>query len=112
MRAPFPLARGHTHTEQHGLTCRNGVLMHTQAKAMVKSLLIADLSKRLQKPEDIRMHNWFDGIDFDAVYERRLIPPHVPRIGEEGDSHYFDEYPDDKDTPDKNDVDQSLFAGF
>ena len=58
------------------------------------------------------------------------MPPHVPKIGkrssprhdftgdvtmpsgEPGDCHYFDEYGEPPDNPDKNEIDDSLFHGF
>jgi len=83
-----------------------------KAKALIRSLLTADIEKRLREPEHIREDSFFEGIDFEAAYERRLVPPHVPRIGEPGDSHYFDDYPEEQDSADKNPIDQSLFTGF
>lgn len=83
-----------------------------EAKDMTKKLLTADMSKRLVAPERIKEHKFFEGIDFDAVYERRVVPPHVPKIGEPGDCHYFDEYGEPPDNPDKNSIDDSLFYGF
>lgn len=79
---------------------------------MVRKLLTADVSKRLVDPVDIRKHTFLEGINFDAVFERRAIPPHKPTIGEAGDCHYFDEYPDLPDTENKSPVDESLFSGF
>lgn len=81
-------------------------------KDMVKQLLTADTSKRLVDPNQIRLHAFLSEINFDAVYERRAIPPHRPKIEEEGDAHYFDEYPDLPDSDNNAPIDDSLFSGF
>ena len=36
---------------------------------------------RLTEPAEIRNHEWFSEMDFDAVAQRRVVPPHVPSIG-------------------------------
>ena len=83
-----------------------------EVKDLVKKLLTADVSKRLTSPTEIRAHPWFADIQFDRVASRRMVPPHVPSIGEPGDTHYFDEYPEEGEYKPKNEIDDSLFAGF
>lgn len=83
-----------------------------EVKDLVKKLLTADVSKRLTTPAEIRAHPWFADIQFDRVASRRMVPPHVPTIGEPGDSHYFDQYPEEDEHKPKNEIDDSLFAGF
>lgn len=81
-------------------------------KEFVSKLLLSDPDKRLKDPKSIRAHSWFSGIDFDAVLDRRLVPPHKPVLSTEpGDVQNFDEYPDEKDTPSQA-IDQSLFSDF
>ena len=47
------------------------------------------------------------------MYERRVIPPKVPKFTEPGDSHYFDDFGDvEAGNTSKPDIDQSLFVGF
>mmetsp|Transcript_33500 Transcript_33500/g.77425 ORF Transcript_33500/g.77425 Transcript_33500/m.77425 type:complete len:437 (-) Transcript_33500:346-1656(-) len=83
-----------------------------EVKDLVKKLLTADVSKRLTSPTEIRAHPWFADIQFDRVASRRMVPPHVPSIGEPGDTHYFDEYAEEGEYKPKNEIDDSLFAGF
>jgi hypothetical protein len=43
--------------------------------------------------QDVKNHQWFEGVDWNAV-ERRLIPaPIVPRIKSTSDSQNFERYP-------------------
>ena len=39
-------------------------------------------------------HAFFEGLDWDAVYYRRVRGPIVPKVEWEGDSGNFDDYPD------------------
>jgi hypothetical protein len=42
---------------------------------------------------DIKNHQWFEGVDWQAV-ERRIIPaPIIPRIKSHSDSQNFERYP-------------------
>merc|ERR1711991_666952 len=87
--------------------------LHASAKTLIKDLLIADLPKRLKNAEDIKVQPFYSDVDFDAVYERRVVPPKIPKLTEPGDSHYFEEYGDiEAGTTSKADIDQSLFVGF
>ena len=70
--------------------------------------------------ETIREHPWFADVDFEAVAERRVIPPHIPvfkkKSGKsDATDKYFEDYPeDDIDEDPRNDgpIDDSLFIGF
>lgn len=87
----------------------------SQIKDLIKKLLTADVDKRLTEPAKIRNHEWFSEMDFDAVAQRRVVPPHVPSIGDPGDCHYFDKYPDESDSGSARanaEIDDSLFSGF
>ena len=71
------------------------------------------MPKRLKNAEDIKVQPFYSDVDFDAVYERRVVPPKIPKLTEPGDSHYSDEYGDiEAGTTSKADIDQSLFVGF
>ena len=70
------------------------------------------MPKRLKNAEDIKVQPFYSDVDFDAVYERRVVPPRY-QLTEPGDSHYFEEYGDiEAGTTSKADIDQSLFVGF
>ena len=53
------------------------------------------MPKRLKNAEDIKVQPFYSDVDFDAVYERRVVPPKIPKLTEPGDAHYFDEYGDE-----------------
>jgi len=62
------------------------------SKDLVSQLCHANLDRRLCLPESIKAHKYFE-IPWEAVANRELVPPFVPRIKEEGDVHYFKSYP-------------------
>ena len=67
------------------------------ARDLIRRLLSSDRSKRLGNlrngAQDVKNHQWFEGVDWNAV-ERRLIPaPIVPRIKSTSDSQNFERYP-------------------
>jgi protein kinase X len=88
------------------------------AKDLVKRLLTADRSKRYgclkNGAEDIKRHKWFKGIDWDDVYNRKLIPPIVPDFNGEDDTGNFDQYNDSPEdtSPPLFGNDQEVFQGF
>ena len=73
------------------------------AKKMIKNLLLADLTKRLGcmkgGADDIKRHKWFQGIDWQLLYERKLITAIVPRVANATDTSNFDPYPDSTEEP-------------
>lgn len=58
--------------------------MDKNAKSLVKKLLAADLTKRYGclkgGAEDIKVHKWFTGFDFDALLARTTPAPIVPQV--------------------------------
>jgi serine/threonine protein kinase len=81
-------------------------------KQFVQALLVKDIDKRIKSAKAIRTHSWFSGIDFDAVYDRRLIPPYKPEVSAEpGDVQHFDVYDEEKERANQA-IDDSLFGGF
>ena len=83
------------------------------AKDLVKQLTTADVDKRIKDPEPIKNHAWFSGVDWQKVSNREAVPPHVPKLKETGDCHYFDQY-GEIDTTEKepSKIDPSVFNGF
>lgn len=61
------------------------------AKDIVSRLTLPQISKRLCKSEEIKIHPYFT-MPWAAVANRRLVAPFVPNIKELGDSHYFSNY--------------------
>lgn len=86
------------------------------AKALVKKLLTADLSKRYGNlkdgPEDILKSKWFSTLDF-AKLERREIPaPYKPTMADENDVSNFEDIPDSNDLPPQVSASQDPFVDW
>lgn len=91
------------------------------AKDLVKKLLVPDRTKRMGNmkngAEDIKRHRWFKHLDWDEVYQKKLLvcnnlfcllafflhtteiccrsqPPVIPNVQFDGDTSNFDEYPE------------------
>uniref|UniRef100_A0A8C8YS10 non-specific serine/threonine protein kinase n=1 Tax=Prolemur simus TaxID=1328070 RepID=A0A8C8YS10_PROSS len=43
---------------------------------------------------DVKRHRWFRAVDWDAVPQRKLKPPIVPKISGDGDTSNFETYPE------------------
>jgi protein kinase X len=73
-----------------------------QAKDLIKRLLATNVSRRLGVlkggAEDVKKHSFFEGIDWNEVYNKRLIPPIIPEVEFEGDASNFDNYDNDEDS--------------
>eukprot|EP00981_Chlorochromonas_danica_P007485 scaffold1755_cov258-Ochromonas_danica.AAC.7 len=65
-------------------------------KDLVKRLLSREVNTRLGNlkggVEDIKTHKWFSTIDFDAVFNKTLKAPWVPKITSLTDTSHFDPY--------------------
>lgn len=64
-----------------------------KSKDLISALCYADPAKRLCDPENIKKHPFFD-VAWDAVADRRMIPPYVPKFGAPGDASHFRQYHD------------------
>jgi serine/threonine protein kinase len=83
------------------------------AKGLLKQMLRPDLRKRLHAVEDVKKHEWFKGVDWEAVNSKKMRVPFMPTIAGTGDTGNFKHNDDQDDKPRRTDpVDQSLFAGF
>lgn len=75
----------------------------SDAKSLVKHLLVADLGKRYGNLKggvnDIKEHRWFNAFDWKKLIDRQLKPPFVPKIKGEGDTSNYSQYPDSPDQP-------------
>ncbi|KAJ3227679.1 hypothetical protein HK099_000784 [Clydaea vesicula] len=69
------------------------------AKDLVKKLLTPDLSKRFGNlkngVEDIKLHKWFVGVNWDALLKRNIPAPFIPKLLHPGDASNFDVYVED-----------------
>ncbi|CAM2096656.1 unnamed protein product [Caretta caretta] len=68
-------------------------------KDLIKKLLVVDRTRRLGNmkngADDVKRHRWFRSIDWDAVPQRKLKPPIVPKVSNDGDTSNFEAYPED-----------------
>lgn len=86
---------------------------YSKAKTLVTSLLTQDISKRLVSPAEIAKHEWWNGMDWQGVAERRAVPPSKPELKTEGDAHYFDRFAEPVERPSNTvQIDNSIFSGF
>ncbi|KAJ9462483.1 cAMP-dependent protein kinase catalytic subunit [Diplonema papillatum] len=70
----------------------------SRAKDLVKGLLTGDHTKRLgtlkRGVQDIKKHKYYAGIDWDVLLAKRIPAPIPVRVAKDGDSRYFDRYPE------------------
>ena len=69
------------------------------AKDVIKSLCTVDRSQRLGNisggARRVKQHPFFAGVDWDALYHRRIRGPIIPNLRFAGDASCFDKYPED-----------------
>ncbi len=79
----------------------------SNAKSLVKHLLVQDLSKRYGNlkggVDDIKNHRFFKELDWSALVKYKLKPPYAPNTSGKGDCNNLaeceDEDDDDDDVP-------------
>eukprot|EP00981_Chlorochromonas_danica_P002781 scaffold539_cov187-Ochromonas_danica.AAC.2 len=59
------------------------------SRRLIASLCLARVDERLTDMEDIKKHEFFS-LPWDAVYERRIVPPFIPRLERAGDHSNFE----------------------
>ena len=77
--------------------------MDKNAKVLIKSLLVADLSKRFGNlkagADDIIKSKWFSSIAFEKLYARVIPAPFKPVMKDEKDVSNFDDIEESHDQP-------------
>uniref|UniRef100_A0A2I3TSY7 Uncharacterized protein n=1 Tax=Pan troglodytes TaxID=9598 RepID=A0A2I3TSY7_PANTR len=67
-------------------------------KDLIKKLLVVDRTRRLGNMKnganDVKRHQWFRSLDWEAVLQRKLKPPIVPKIACDGNTSNFRTYPE------------------
>lgn len=58
--------------------------------ALLRRLLTPSPVERLSACEEIRECEWFSGLDWGAVREKRLVPPWLPKLDSMHDLRHFD----------------------
>jgi len=64
--------------------------MSETARGLVQLLLEKDPSRRLSNPELIKRHPFFEGIDWDALYRKKITPPFIPPVSSAVDISQID----------------------
>jgi len=97
--------------------------MSLAARDIISQLCKTDVSQRLGHIQGgaarVKAHPWFDGINWDDLYYRRIPGPIIPRVGHPADAANFEEYPPPPDpdtleiyTDDMREKYEALFAEF
>lgn len=88
------------------------------AKDLIKKLLVVDRTKRLGNMKnganDVKQHRWFRLVDWDAVPQRKLKPPIVPKLSGDGDTSNFETYSENdwETTAPVSEKDMEIFKDF
>ena len=68
--------------------------MDEDAKDLINKLLVLEPKKRLgygpNGTENIKKHSFFEGIDWNDIWNKNVTPPFVPELEDEMDLRYFD----------------------
>ncbi|ESL10075.1 protein kinase A catalytic subunit [Trypanosoma rangeli SC58] len=89
-----------------------------RAKDLIKSLLVLDPTKRLgslsRGTQDVKRHKFYSGVDWEVLLQKNVVPPIPVRPTKDGDTRYFDHYPESPHhpLPPLTAKQQELFAGF
>lgn len=66
---------------------------------LIEGFLKGDLTRRLGNMkggvEEIKAQEYFSGMDFEAMYQKKVLSPYVPKVTSAGDSSNFDKYPEE-----------------
>eukprot|EP00945_MAST-04E_sp_MAST-4E-sp1_P003971 g3971.t1 len=62
----------------------------SSAKQLIRKLLVAKIESRLVEAEEIMQQKWFENLDWTAVGQRRVSPPHFPVIEGPGDREAYE----------------------
>lgn len=85
---------------------------------LIKKLLVVDRTRRLGNmkngADDVKRHRWFRTVDWEAVPQRKLKPPIVPKVCGEGDTSNFEAYPENdwNTAPPVSPKDLEVFKNF
>nr|XP_045730160.1 cAMP-dependent protein kinase catalytic subunit PRKX [Mirounga angustirostris] len=87
-------------------------------KDLIRKLLVVDRTRRLGNmkngADDVKRHRWFRTVDWEAVPQRKLKPPIVPKLCGEGDTSNFEAYPENdwNTAPPVSPKDLEVFKNF
>mmetsp|Transcript_17796 Transcript_17796/g.19285 ORF Transcript_17796/g.19285 Transcript_17796/m.19285 type:complete len:447 (+) Transcript_17796:341-1681(+) len=81
----------------------------SKSKELICALCHANVEKRLCDPGLIKVNAYFE-MPWDMVEQRKLVPPFIPKLKDEGDHHYFKTYHDNGFPPNyKSDNDKDNY---
>lgn len=70
----------------------------SRARDIIRGLLTADHTKRLgtlkHGMQDLKKHKYFAGVDWEVMLRKKIPAPIPVRVAKDGDSRYFDRYPE------------------
>ncbi|OAD02134.1 protein kinase A catalytic subunit [Mucor lusitanicus CBS 277.49] len=91
-RAPF-IDKNPVNLYQKILECRVDWPedMSADLKDLLQNLLTADIEGRYTSQE-IKEHVWFADLNFDQVLKRKVKPPYIPKVKDDGDTTCFAKY--------------------
>jgi len=93
--------------------------MSEPARLLIEGLLQRDPAERLKDPSKIKEHVFFSGIDWDAIYNKKVKAPFLPQVKSDLDVTNVDQMflseapaisPSTRNEIDKSD--QTNFVGF
>lgn len=77
--------------------------LNTVSRQFILALCRTDPAQRLGHiaggSARVMAHPFFDGVDWDALYYKKVRGPIIPRVEWEGDAGNFDDYPDPDPDP-------------
>lgn len=77
--------------------------MDRDAKSLIKSFLVADVSKRMgmlrNGAEDVKQHRWLAKIDMKQLLLKKIPMTYKPTVKFAGDTSNFNPYPDSDSMP-------------
>ena len=94
-RLPFPIKRGvRLNNKIYEQQIQFPVFINEAARDLIKNLLIVDPTQRLGNgengSENVKNHKFFNGINWNDAWNRKIRPPFVPKLSNETDLRYFD----------------------
>ena len=83
--------------------------MPPAARDIISHLCTVDITKRLGNIQGgastVKQHEWFNDINWDDVYYRRMQGPIVPHLKGPTDTRNFDEYEPESETRERYTID-------
>lgn len=71
--------------------------LNREAADLIRKLLTRQPEARLgsSSSEEVKRHEWFEGVDFETVFRKEIPTPWVPSLKSDEDTSSFADYPED-----------------